>query len=115
MNPAYPVGSDSQSQAPAHIRMIKGALRETFRLNFETYDMDWLEGLATNPIFPVGAMIKWDTGIGPAGVFGNIPDGWILPTGQTFTRSDNGEEDTAPNIAQTPPESQRGEIYIMKT
>ena len=94
LNPNYPLGTDTISDADDHLRLIKSALKNTFpaltgSTNITSTSLDWyeankaaLEAIVSNDPYhylPPGVILMW------SGDTANIPAGWAVCDGTNGT------------------------------
>jgi hypothetical protein len=89
LNSSLPSSTDYRHEGDNHLRLIKQALKNTFKSSNKQYDLDAIAGRGV----PVGAILMWS-----GDTEGSIPDGWVLCDGRDFTRSDNGQTQTTPDL-----------------
>jgi len=93
LNASYPSNTDFLSEGDNHITMIKDCLKNTFDTTSGVqYNMDLIKNRAEGYSVPIGVIVMW------SGSFVDIPSGWALCDGGTYTRSDGDGNITPPNL-----------------
>ncbi|MBO8085916.1 MAG: tail fiber protein [Marichromatium sp.] len=100
IDPELPSATDYRHEGDDHIRLIKRALANTFKSTAGTrYDLDAFKAATEiveafkDFVVPPGTIVAW------SGTETDVPAGWVICDGRTYTRSRDGETATTPNLA----------------